>query len=154
MDITVHCPQCEACLSFSTGNGTATCDACRHVMTLEPPAGGSILCRCVVCGEHRLYRQKDLHRNRGLAVVLGTAAVSLALLPFSPMAAYGVLALLTLVDVALYRRLPEVILCYRCKAQHRRCGAQAQVEPFDLLTAEVIDNQIREQEEKNRPAGA
>ncbi len=154
MDVTVHCPQCEARLSFPAGDGAATCDACRHVMTLEPPPDGSILRRCVVCGEHRLYRQKDLHRKRGLAVVLGTAAVSLALLPFSPMAAYGVLFLLTLVDVALYRRLPEVIICYRCKAQHRRCGAQAQVEPFDLLTAEVIDNQIREQEEENRPAGA
>jgi hypothetical protein len=154
MDVTVHCPQCETCLSFPAGDAAATCDACLHVMTLEAPSGGSILRRCVVCGEHRLYRQKDLHRKRGLAVVLGTAAVSLALLPFSPMAAYGVLFLLTLVDLALYRRLPEVIICYRCKAQHRRCGAQAQVEPFDLLTAEVIDNQIREQEEENRPAGA
>ena len=154
MDVTVHCPQCEARLSFTAGDGAATCAACRHVMTLEPPPGGNILRRCAVCGEQRLYRQKDLHRNRGLAVVLGTAAVSLALLPFSPMAAYAVLFLLTLVDVVLYRRLPEVILCYRCKAQHRRCGAQAQVGPFDLLTAEVIDNQIREQEEKNRPAGA
>ena len=67
---------------------------------------------------------------------------------------FSLLFLLTLVDVALYRRLPEVIICYRCKAQHRRCGAQAQVEPFDLLTAEVIDNQIREQKEENRPGGA
>ncbi len=154
MDVTVHCARCEARLSFPAGGGAATCAACRHVMTLEAPPSGDILSRCVVCGEYRLYRQKDLHRVRGLAVVLGTAVLSLALLPFSPMAAYGVLLLLTLVDVALYRRLPEVIICYRCKAEHRRCGAQAQVEPFDLLTAEVIDNQIREQEEKNRPAGA
>ena len=66
----------------------------------------------------------------------------------------GAVFLLALVDFALYRRLPEVIICYRCKAQHRRCGAQAQVESFDLLTAEVIDNQIREQEEENHPAGA
>ena len=154
MDVSIHCRQCEARLSFPAGGGAATCAACRHVMNLEAPPGGDILSRCVVCGEHRLYRQKDLHRVRGLVVVLGTAAVSLALLPFSPMAAYGVLFLLTLVDVALYRRLPEVIICYRCKAEHRRCGAQAQVRPFDLLTAEVIDNQIREQEEENHPAGA
>jgi hypothetical protein len=152
MDVTVHCPQCDARLSFPASDGTVTCDACRHVMTPAAPPAGDALRQCVRCGEHRLYRQKDLHRNRGLAVVLATGALSLALLPFSPMAAYSVLFLLALVDFALYRRLPEVIICYRCKAQHRRCGAQAQVESFDLLTAEVIDNQIREQEE-NRPGG-
>jgi len=154
MELIAHCPQCEADLSFSAGDGAVTCGTCRHVTTLAAPPAGETLQRCVMCDEQRLYRQKDLNRNRGLAVVVGTAAVSLALLPFSPLAAYAVLFLLTLVDLALYRRLPEVILCYRCKAQHRHCGAQIQVEPFDLLTAEVIDNQIREQRERESPAAS
>jgi hypothetical protein len=116
---------------------------------MEPaaPMTAQRLDRCVCCGETRLYRQKDLNRNVGLAVVVGSALLSLALLPISPVAAYAVLFLLALVDFAVYRMLPEVIICYRCKAQHRRCGPQKQVEPFDLLTAEVIDQQVRDQQE-------
>lgn len=154
MELLTHCPQCKARLDVPAGELTVTCDACRHSLTVKIPPVGAALDRCAVCGEQRLYRQKDLHRNRGLAVVVGTAVLSLALLPFSPVAAYAVLFLLALVDLALYRRLPEVILCYRCKTQHRHCGVQTQVEPFDLLTAEVIDNQLREQEEKDLLAGS
>jgi LSD1 subclass zinc finger protein len=154
MNITVHCPQCDSRIRFPGTDRAVTCDACRNVLSPTPLPEGGTLGKCAVCEEQRLYRQKDLRRNQGLAVVLGTAAISLALLPFSPAAAYAVLFLLALVDFALYRRLPEVIICYRCKAEHRRCGEQAQIEPFDLLTAEVIDNQIRRQEEKNPPARA
>ena len=95
-------------------------------------------------------RSKRTRRRKGALVILGSAGVSLALLPFSPLAAYGVLGALALVDLGLYRMLPEMVLCYRCKARHRGCGPQRHVEPFDLLTAEVVDNQLRREEEQRR----
>lgn len=101
--------------------------------------------RCIACGEYRLFRQKDFNRKVGLGVVAGSAALSLALLPFSPLLAYVVLFTLALVDLGLYRILPEVVICYRCHARHRGHAVESPVKPFDLLTAELVDKQVREE---------
>jgi hypothetical protein len=100
--------------------------------------------RCVACGEHRIYRQKDFNRRAGLVVVIAGMAISLAVLPFSPMGAYGVLFGMAIFDGILYWRLPEVAICYRCKAKHRGWSGDSRLEPFDLLTADLIDQQVRD----------
>jgi hypothetical protein len=152
MRVNVDCPGCSKTLSFPA-KGETVCGECGHRLRRQAASGDTgILERCAACGEYRLYRQKDLNRNVGVAVVLGSAALSLAMLPVSPAAAYAVLFLLALVDFGLYRRLPEVIICYRCKAQHRGYAPESQAEPFDLLTAEVIDQQVRDQGKSKHPS--
>ena len=51
---------------------------------------------------------------------------------------------LAAIDLALYRRLPEIAICYRCGARYRKFPTESKLEPFDLLTAEIVDQQVRE----------
>jgi len=138
---------CSACGDRAEANLPATAARCRRCRaeTVLRAAGGrpepARLGACVRCGEARLYRQRDIDRRKGLIVVAAGAAVSLALLPFSPLAAYGVLGGLALVDLWLYRRLPDVAICYRCRAEHRGFDTGREIDPFDLLTLEMVDQQ-------------
>ena len=147
MDVRLDCPTCKAPMSFSVGAAPvpAACSACERSISPFAPTVENVVERCAACGEYRLYRQKDLNPRVGLAVILSSAVISLALLPFSPLAAYAVLFLLAAIDLGLYRMLPAVIICYRCQAKHRRFAPQTKIEPFDLLTADLIDQQLREQ---------
>ncbi len=149
MDVRLDCPGCQAPMRFSVQADPmpAGCSTCGDTISPFVPDEKNGIERCAACGEYRLYRQKDLNPRVGLAVILGSAAISLALLPFSPLAAYAVLFVLTAVDLGLYWMLPAVILCYRCKAEHRNFSPQTRIEPFDLLTADVIAQQVREQNE-------
>jgi hypothetical protein len=138
------CAGCGSRVDAGALDADARCMACGRV---RPPVASEalrargILDRCAVCGDARLYRQKDLNRKLGLAVVVTGAIASLALLPWSVLGAYGVLGALALLDLALYRRLPEVAICYRCHAEHRGYAPQSPIEPFDLLTLELVDHQ-------------
>ena len=147
--VQLKCPGCEKTVRLRPGgSGREACPGCARKLPLtQTPAlrERGVLERCAGCGEHRLFRQKDFNRKIGLAIVLGSAAVSLALLPFSPLSAYGVLFALTLVDLGMYWRLPEVVICYRCRAQHRGCAPESPVKGFDLLTAELVDHQARQE---------
>lgn len=149
MDVALDCPACRRPIRVRLAE-TPTCPSCGATLRPFLPARPDVLERCAGCGEHRLYRQKDLDRRVGVAVIVGSAALSLALLPVSPLLAYAVLFLLALVDLGLYRMLPEVIVCYRCKAQHRGFARGTEVGPFDLLTAEVIDEQERREAGEGR----
>lgn len=148
----IDCPDCGHRRILRPLDGALEpCEACGHHLNpviSEPLAQHGVLEGCVACGEHRLYRQKDFNRRAGLLVVVGGAAASLAVLPFSPLGAYAVLFGMAIVDALLYRRLPEVAICYRCKARHRGYDGSSRPEAFDLLTAELIDHQIRESENR------
>jgi len=146
MRVALACAACGDRAEALLPARTASCRACRSETPLESPASQrdpSHLGFCVRCGESRLYRQKDLDRRKGVLVVAAGAVVSLALLPFSPLAAYAVLGGLAFVDLWLYRRLREVAICYRCRAEHRGYDTRGEIDPFDLLTLEMADRQNR-----------
>ena len=103
--------------------------------------------KCAVCGDQQIYRQRDFDRRIGVGIVAAGAVLSLALLLVSVKLAYGVLFGMAIVDALLYSRLPEVAICYRCKAEHRGWAKSSELQPFDLLTAELIDHQERESRE-------
>ena len=57
--------------------------------------------------------------------------------------AYSILAAATLVDLAIYGRLKDLSVCYRCHTEFR--GPEARNAPaFDLHTADVLEQEIRE----------
>ena len=155
----VECPGCSKRFTFHPGQMAGeeiACGECGRAFDLairDWRSGAGSLERCLACGEHRLYRQRDFNRKVGLAVVLGGAGVSLALLPFSVVAAYLVLFTLAGIDLGFYLMLPEVVICYRCGAKYRRFPRESKIEPFDLLTAELVDHQVREEKAKEE-AGA
>src|SRR5574341_990186 len=94
-------------------DGRGRCPACGLETTLEvPPDVGQSrrLERCLVCGNAQLYVQRDFNQKAGLAVVV--------------------------VDTLLYLMLPEITVCYRCRAHFRGFARNPAHHAFDLHVAE------------------
>ena len=86
---------------------------------------------CPLCGSQHLYRQRDVHRAWGCALV----ALGAALVPWT----YGVsLIALALFDWWLYRRLPDAVVCYRCDTAYRDASPTPSQGAFDLLKHDVL----------------
>ena len=88
---------------------------------------------CLACGCADLYRQKDFPRKVGLAIV-GAAGLlvfvaAAARLPL--WAIYLPLLAAAALDAALYLALPEIVVCYGCRAKHRGFAGEPRREPFD-----------------------
>lgn len=79
--------------------------------------------QCAVCSSTRLYRQRAFNRFLGLVVV----AVGAVLVPFT----YGIsLPVVFLIDLILYRRVPEMAVCYLCRAEYRGIEVPKRILPF------------------------
>lgn len=86
---------------------------------------------CLLCGCRHLYRQRDF--NRGLGCLL--VAIGAALVPWT----YGLsLVVLSLVDLVLYYRLPQAVVCYRCDTVFRDARPGPRQKEFDLLRHDVL----------------
>ena len=86
---------------------------------------------CPLCGCRHLYRQRDVHRAWGCALV----ALGAALVPWT----YGLsLVGLGLVDLYLHRRLRDAVVCYRCDTAYRDAVPLERQTAFDLLKHDVL----------------
>jgi DNA-directed RNA polymerase subunit RPC12/RpoP len=86
---------------------------------------------CPLCGCKHLYRQRDVHRAWGCALV----ALGAALVPWT----YGLsLVALGLVDLYLHRRLRDAVVCYRCDTAYRDAVPLDRQGEFDLLKHDVL----------------
>jgi hypothetical protein len=87
-----------------------------------------------------LYYRKDFPQQLGCAAVTGTvvlSSIAYALWHFP--AALAVLVAASIADYALYTRLDDVTVCYRCHAELRGFAANPTHEAFDMHTAEEYD---------------
>lgn len=128
--------QAEILHAPSTGEESSlACPACgaeRAVSSQgwEEGRPGQVHC-CPLCGCQHLYRQRDVHRGWGCALV----ALGAILVPWT----YGLsLVVLAAVDWWLYRRLREAVVCYRCDTVYRDAVPTAQQGDFDLLKHDVL----------------
>ncbi len=132
--------QCRACgYPFSTTLASETralpCPSCGDERAVDaggwspgPPAS---VTTCALCGSRHLYRQKDVNRAVGCLIV----ALGAALTPWT----YGLsLVACTLIDLWLYRRLPEAVVCYRCDTVYRDARPLPSQGPFELLKHDVV----------------
>jgi hypothetical protein len=86
---------------------------------------------CPLCGCQHLYRQRDVNRGWGCALV----ALGAALVPWT----YGIsLIALSVLDWWLFRHLPEAVVCYRCDTVYRDAAPTASQGTFDLLKHDVL----------------
>jgi hypothetical protein len=86
---------------------------------------------CPLCSCRHLYRQRDMHRAWGCALV----ALGAALVPWT----YGLsLVVLGLVDLYLHRRLRTAVVCYRCDTVYRDAVPLDRQSEFDLLKHDVL----------------
>lgn len=132
--------QCRACgLPFrerlTRVTGEVLCPGCGAVRPVdlagwadEAPAA---VTRCLLCDCKHLYRQRDVNRALGCLLV----AIGAALVPWT----YGLsLVLLAGVDLWLYFRLGQCVVCYRCDTVYRDARPSARQGEFDLLKHDVL----------------
>ncbi len=138
--------------------GRALCRHCHRERALAPDAfdSGGGLAKCPACGSTDLYIRKDFPQVMGLAIVTAGFAVSTAFwYDERPLSAYLVLGSSLLLDMVLYRWVPDVAACYRCSSQLRGPGINPDGRRgvFDLAVAERY-RQERLRAEALRAAGA
>ncbi len=132
--------QCKACgLPFRTtltpADTQIVCPNCADSHAVDPtvvePGPPPGVTSCGVCGCEHLYRQRDFNRAWGCGLV----ALGAALVPWT----YGLsLVVLALVDLILYYRLPESVVCYRCDTVYRDARPRPRQTEFDLLKHDVL----------------
>ena len=132
--------QCRACgLPFNAvlvpGSGELPCPSCGAVRPVsgekwtDGPEGA--VEACPLCGCRHLYRQRDFNRALGCTLV----AVGAALVPWTfglSLPAFG------LVDLWLWRRLKDAVVCYRCDTVYRDARPGPRQGDFDLLKHDVL----------------
>lgn len=86
---------------------------------------------CPLCGCRHLYRQRDFNRALGCLLVVAGAA----LVPWT----FGLsLPVFGLVDLWLYRKLKDAVVCYRCDTVYRDAVPGSRQGDFDLLRHDVL----------------
>ena len=140
-EIAFVCERCDRPVYGALGgpDDAVVCVTCGERFALrtgDAETGGRRVEQCLRCGADRLYIQKDFNRKLGLAVFVVAAILSVPTWGLS-------LLIATLFDLGLYYCLGSVTICYACGTQHRGFPLNPAHGPFDLHTAEAIDNQPR-----------
>ena len=99
-------------------------------------------------------RRRIFPRALGLMIVIVQFAISTVFWYYEmPIATYSVLIASALIDWALYPRVPDVTICYRCSCQVRGEGSNPdeRFRPFDLAIGERYrQERIRAQQLRER----
>ncbi len=81
----------------------------------------------------------------GMGIILSSTAWAFHL----PTVALGVLMGFALIDLLLYTFMGDMLVCYRCRARHRRAEMHEEHPKFDLEVAE----RYRQQELRRQQSG-
>ena len=159
MYLTLRCPRCgrENRTPHVAVGKTIACAGgdWQREMAEEDLSDGSPR-YCQVCGNHDLWRQKDFPQSLGLvAVAAGAVLSSIAWYYHWPRTALGLLMAFALADMLVFMLMPDVLVCYRCKARHRELPPSAAEHPgFSHETAERYrqEDLRRREAEQSHPA--
>lgn len=159
MELTFACPTCEK-VGHVLGledSERAVCGACGGEHALHAQAIAETgLEACPWCLSTDLYSQKDFPQAVGLIIVIVQFAVSTVFWYYErPLITYAILLASALIDWALYPRVPDVTICYRCMCQVRGDGSNpgGRFAPFDLGIGERYrQERIRARELRDRGA--
>jgi hypothetical protein len=138
MEINTYCPGCGNGLFLDAHPpaGSVPCRRCgggREAKGVGRSAPDGSVTACGFCGGSEFYRQKDFNRKLGLIILVlgfGSALCGAALL--GDLWFFWILIGMAVLDLALYRLLPEVQVCYACQAIYRGIPIPSSVEAFDL----------------------
>jgi len=134
-----RCPQCKQTNRTNVQAGEAIhCVVCdwSHACAAEDFQNDE-LARCLACGCHDLWRQKDFPQRLGLLmVVAGIVFSTIAYALWYPVLALGILMFFALIDFMLFAFMRDVLVCYRCGARHGGFVPTAEHPVFELEVAE------------------
>ena len=153
MEVTVTCPACGAALPVEAGEESTniSCGGCGRAIALtysDSVRSDTEVDQCPLCEGRDFYLRKDFDPKLGLAVVIIGALISAGFYWFGmDLVAYGVLAAVALIDLAVYSRLGDVTVCYRCHAEFRGAYRRTAL-TFDLHTADELEPEWERQKAK------
>jgi len=140
MQIIFQCPRCEGRTACRPQPDDAPIE-CSHCNWQRNTGAADFdrdnLGRCRVCGCSDLWRQKDFPPALGLLFAgAGILLSSLAWAWHYPELAIGTLMVFALVDLILYTFMNDMMVCYRCRARHRRIEMSGEHPTFNLELSE------------------
>jgi hypothetical protein len=149
MKIRLFCPLCETPGRVTLPGATQwQCPSCDHLVVLAHPQPDPALPACAVCGNSELYKKKDFPHGLGMAVLVGAfIASTIAYYLYDKMLTWGILLGSAAFDGLLYLWVKDVIVCYRCQAQHRGVTANPEHHPFELTVHERYRQERLRQEQ-------
>ncbi len=135
-----YCADCLTSRDFEAPDaGSFACAKCGKPFTADfaDAEGAEGLERCVFCGNHAFFLQKDFDQRLGcliMAVSLGLALFvgwKFGWIYFTP-----VLLASVLVDWIVAARIRPVTICYRCDAEYRDLPVNIRHKGYDPHVAE------------------
>lgn len=102
------------------------CHICEHIQPLKfyPENLQNQLHQCVVCERKDFYKQKDFNRKIGVLLFILAAILSIW--------TYGIsFIILYLVDLWLFSKLGNVVICYKCQTIYRNVANVVEIPSFD-----------------------
>jgi hypothetical protein len=98
---------------------------------------GDVPSHCLACGNDDLWRQKDFPQAAGLLAIAVQVVVSTWFwFRREPAWTYATLMTFAVLDMVLFIVMPDVLVCYRCRARHRTSAGREQHGSFDHERAE------------------
>ncbi len=152
MNIRLFCPVCDTPGRIRTPGATQwQCPACDHIVQLHAPDADPELPVCAVCGNAELYKKKDFPHGLGMAILVGACLAStITYWLYDKVLTWVILLGSAAFDGLLYLWVKDVIVCYRCHAEHRGITAGPAHAPFELTIHEKYRQERLRQEEMER----
>jgi hypothetical protein len=140
VNLRVFCPS-PNCKGFGRvtlpGTDRWSCPLCDQVVTLAHPRPDPSLPTCAACDNHELYKKKDFPHALGMAVLVGAfLASTITYYLYNNVLTWGILLGSAAFDGILYLLVKDVIVCYRCGAEHRKVPSGPEHRPFELTIHE------------------
>ena len=138
MNIRFTCPECDHPGQWdASASNDWHCPSCDHQLYLASAPTDKDLRACAVCGNAELYRKKNFPHWLGMTL-LAAACVAFLVTNFfyQQWLAWGILLGSALIDGLLYLAVGDVVVCYRCGAEHRGALGNSRHQPFELSVGE------------------
>ena len=106
--IIFQCSRCQKnnCMDLPENNTHVSCSSCKQETQLKSFL--STYERCPFCECKAFYVQKSIHPQ----IMWGGLFIAIVLVPWS----YGLsLPVLWLIDLAIHKKIPNLLVCYRCR---------------------------------------
>lgn len=116
------------------------CDRCSHehaLRNVRDMSVGNAVSQCVWCGGREFFIRKDFPQKVGLGLVIVFGIVASVFYYYeNVIATFATLGSLVVVDAVIYLFVGRATVCYKCRAEYRGVGYNADHRGFDLATSE------------------